>query len=196
LCSGHAQRVLLLTADTYTRFLAPEDKGTRTIFGDAGTATWLSHDSPHRLRAFVWGTDGSGAEQLIVPGGALRRPDTPPTGCLAMNGPEVFNFTLQAVPPMVRAVAEKAGLTFEQIDLFVFHQANAFMLEHLRRKLAIPREKFLLHLAEVGNTVSSTIPLALQAALESGQIKPGMNILLAGFGVGLSWAGCVVEWNG
>jgi len=205
--SGAAQRVLLLTADTYSRLIHPQDKSTRTIFGDAGTATLLSKESGARLHSFVLGSDGSGADQLMVKAGGARFPqpnDLPTTtddsgnvhapGCLYMNGPEIFNFTLKAVPKLVREVLEKAKLSLDEVDLVVFHQANAFMLEHLRRKLGIAPEKFVLHLELCGNTVSSTIPLALENAITTGRLKPGMKVLLAGFGVGYSWGGCILEW--
>jgi len=112
-----------------------------------------------------------------------------------MDGPEIFNFTIKAVPRLVQGVLKKAGLTLEELDLVVFHQANAFMLEHLRRKLDIPLGKFVVNLEYCGNTVSSTIPLALAEALQAGRLKPGMKVLLAGFGVGYSWGGCILEWH-
>lgn len=205
--SGAAKKVLLLTADTYTRLIHPQDKSTRTIFGDAGTATLLDRESGVRLHSFVLGSDGAGAEQLMVKvrGARFPRGDGLPTtiddsgnvhdpACLYMNGPEIFNFTLKAVPKLVRDVLERAKLSLDEVDLVVFHQANAFMLEHLRRKLGILPEKFVLHLEYCGNTVSSTIPLALEQAIASGRLRRGMKVLLAGFGVGYSWGGCILEW--
>jgi 3-oxoacyl-[acyl-carrier-protein] synthase III len=207
---GLATKVLFLVADTYSKYIHPGDKSVRTIFGDAGAATLLSAHSPSRLHSFVLGTDGSGAEQLMVRTGGARHPRTEkaaePTvdesgnvrdpNCLYMNGPEIFNFTLRSVPTLVNAVLAKAGLQLAEIDSFVFHQANAYMLEHLRRKLRIPSERFEICLEKCGNTVSATIPIALDAAIRAGRIKPGMKILLAGFGVGFSWGGCILEWNG
>ena len=203
-----AENLLLLNADTYTRLLDPQDRSTRPIFGDAGAATLLSRASNHRLHSFVFGTDGSGAEQLIVRAGGLRVQEAAPSEpaaadsrpakrpeCLFMNGPEIFNFTLKVVPQLIKDILARAQLQPEQIDLFVFHQANAYMLEHLRRKLKIPQARFELCLEDCGNTVSVTIPLALERALKAGRIRPGMKILLAGFGVGLSWAGCILEWS-
>ena len=207
--SGLAQNILLLNADTYTRVLHPDDRSTRPIFGDAGAATLLSRASKHRLHSFVFGTDGSGAEQLIIRAGGLRNRNAEAAAsgqasgdaaaaranCLFMNGPEIFNFTLRAVPKLIEDILASASLKEEEIDLFVFHQANAYMLEHLRRKLKIPKERFELCLEDCGNTVSVTIPLALERAIGAGRIKGGMKILLAGFGVGLSWAGCILEWH-
>lgn len=207
---GIAANVLLLTAETYTRHLHPADLTVRTIFGDAGAATLLSAEAPSRLRAFVLGTDGSGAGQLMIKAGGARHPrPNPPSpapadeaghgqdpNCLYMDGPGVFDFAIEAVPDMVQQVISKAGLQFGDIDSFIFHQANAHILEHLRRKLRIPRERLELCLEECGNTVSSTIPIALHAAVQAGRIKPGMKVLLAGFGAGLSWAGCLLDWAG
>lgn len=206
--SGAAKRVLFLTAETYSRLIHPQDKSTRTIFGDAGTATLLCNESKARLHSFVLGSDGGGAGQLMVKTGGARFPvsETDSTHiddsgnvhdprCLYMNGPEIFNFTLKAVPKLVSGVLDRARLEISDIDLFVFHQANAYMLEYLRRKLGIPSEKYVIHLEYCGNTVSSTIPLALEHSLACGRLKPGMKVLLAGFGVGYSWGGCILEWN-
>lgn len=192
--AGHADAVLLLTGETYTKLLDPKDKGTRTIFGDAGSATLLERASSNTLHSFVFGTDGSGAEFLIVPGSGLRRAAGPRP--LEMNGPEVFNFTVRVVPPLIDRILERARIEFQDVDFFVFHQANAFMIEHLRRRLRIPADKFALSLEYVGNTVSCSIPIAIESALADGKIRPGMRILLAGFGVGLSWAGCMLDWKG
>ena len=111
-----------------------------------------------------------------------------------MSGGEIFAFTLRVVPPSVESVLAQAGLTREQVDLFVFHQANGYMLEHLRQKCRIPREKFVVAMAECGNTVSTSIPLALIHPLARKQLRSGSKVLLAGFGVGASWASCLVEW--
>lgn len=206
---GLAKQVLLLVADTYTRRIHPADKSVRTIFGDAGSATLISADSKNRMHSFMLRTDGSGAEQLIIRTGGARYPhamqsDIPTVdeagnvrdpSYIYMNGPEIFNFTLRAVPGLVDDILAKAGLVLEEIDCFVFHQANRFMLDHLRRKMRIPRERFEICLEDYGNTVSATIPIALDAAIKAGRIKPGMKVLLAGFGVGLSWGGCILEWN-
>ena len=108
-----------------------------------------------------------------------------------MNGAEIFNFTLRVVPKMVRQTLEKNSLSNEDIDLYVFHQANSFMLSHLRKKLKISEDKFFINMAEIGNTVSSTIPIALKDAQKAGLLKG--NILIAGFGVGLSWGACTLK---
>lgn len=208
--SGQAENVLVLTADTYSKLLNPADKSVRTIFGDGATATAVlrSHSGKDLIGPFSYGTDGSGAHHLMTTRGGIRSGETlsPKVSAAArlleessfdlyMNGPEIFNFTLREVPGLVEAVLTSAGLALEDVDLVVPHQANAFMLTHLREKLGIPKEKFVIDLADFGNTVSSTIPIALARLDQSGLLFPGMKILLLGFGVGLSWAGCVITWK-
>jgi 3-oxoacyl-[acyl-carrier-protein] synthase-3 len=112
-----------------------------------------------------------------------------------MNGAEIFNFTLRTIPPVVQELLNKAGLDLDTIDLFVFHQANGYMLEHLRKKLRIPKSKFFLHLSDCGNTVSSTIPIALKSALDEGVLRSGQRVMVVGFGVGYSWAAALLSWR-
>jgi 3-oxoacyl-[acyl-carrier-protein] synthase-3 len=210
--SGQASRVLLLTADVYSKYLYPHDRAVRPIFGDAAAATLLTGvDAPAALVGpFVYGTDGSGAQNLIVPAGGMRHPHTAETALavadesgnvrsrdnLFMNGAEIFTFTLKVVPQMVGALLEKAGLRQEDVDLFVFHQANQYMLEHLRKRLKIPAGKFQLALADCGNTVSATIPIALKRAAGEGRLSAGTLVMLVGFGVGYSWGATLVRWRG
>lgn len=206
--SGQAANVLVITADTYTKFINPADKSVRTIFGDGAAATLITADGDSEsITAITYGTDGAGAKSLIVPNGGLRNGagiqpksdavtrELESSGYdLYMDGPDIFNFTLRVVPGTVDQILEKAGAALEDIDLFVFHQANAFMLDHLRKKLSVPEDKFFVALAESGNTVSSTIPIALAQAERSGALRSGMRVMLLGFGVGLSWGGLVATW--
>ena len=204
--SGQARNVLLLTADTYTKLVAPADRNVRTIFGDGAAATLIqavpdseAGVSGPLLGPFVLGTDGSGAENLIVREGAFRSPAPSvraPEVRLEMNGPEIFNFTLRVVPACVTALLEKAGLAVTDIDLVIPHQANAFMLEHLRDKLQLPTEKFLIDMRDCGNTVCASIPVALDRAARAGRLKRDARLLLIGFGVGYSWGGCLFRWRG
>src|SRR5262249_50749835 len=113
-----------------------------------------------------------------------------------MNGLEIFAFTTKVVPPLVRAILEKAGLTLDQIDLVIPHQANKTLLEHLRKSVGIPREKFFVSMAHCGNTVSASIPIALSDAVTQNRVQPGTRILLAGFGVGYSWGATILTWRG
>ena len=206
--AGTASCVLLVTADTYSKFLHPRDRTVRTIFGDGAAATLVvrSDAEDEAIGPFVMGTDGQGACQLIVPVGGLRRRPTSETGVateaeggswrseqnLYMNGPEIFNFTLSAVPPVVEQLLRKAN-GGPAVDYFVFHQANRFMLERLRNKLKIAPDKFCIDMEDCGNTVSSTIPLALERARHGGKITGGQRVMLVGFGVGYSWAAAMIR---
>ncbi len=208
--TGQASKVLLLTAETYTKFIHPRDRSVRTLFGDAAAATLLTAvpGSGYLRSSYVFGTDGSGAKNLIVPAGGMRLPSSPETaeahcdangswrstGNLFMDGAEVFNFTLRAIPQCVAELLARSTRRLEQVDLFVFHQANQYMLEHLRGKLRIPREKLFLWMASCGNTVSSTIPIALKHALAEERLRPGQTVMLVGFGVGYSWGATLLEW--
>jgi 3-oxoacyl-[acyl-carrier-protein] synthase III len=198
-----AKNVLLLTAETYSKHIHPKDKGNKTIFGDASAATLISTDGFAKIGNFSLGTDGRGVENLIVKKGGMRQPKSfddivfddlgNPTSSdfLYMNGSEIFNFTSEAVPVMINNVLEKNHLLKDDVQLFVFHQANKYMMNYLRKLIEIDVEKFFFFLRDVGNTVSSTIPIALYEALK--EKKANGNILLAGFGVGYSWGGCILE---
>jgi len=202
-----AKNVLLLTAETYTKRLHILDKGNRTIFGDGAAATLISTEGFAEIGEFCLGTDGSGAEHLIIKTGAARNPEKSnktdfdennnplSPDYIYMNGSEIFSFTLDKVPCLTKRVLEKNGIEKENVDMFIFHQANKYMLDCLRKKLKIEEKKFYIYLSEVGNTVSSTIPIAMCEALKDRSMKKDMKIFLAGFGVGLSWAGCVLNIN-
>lgn len=202
--SGQARNVLLLTSDTPSKAIHPNDHELRLIFGDAGAATLICAGGPGSIGDFVFGTDGSGAQNLIVRESGLRYPITKewlekyenvgglPFGRMEMKGEEIFIFALKVVPSMVKELLEKAGLTMDDIDLFVFHQANGYLLEILRKKLKIVREKFIVQMESSGNTVSASIPIALHEAIKSGKAKKGDKVLIAGFGIGYSWAGTII----
>lgn len=195
--TGQAQNVLFLTGETYSKFLSPSDKGTLTLFGDAGAATLVSavDSEEEMLGPFIYGTDGSGADNLIVSHGGARHPGLPRTKDtgLCMNGGEIFSFSVREVSKSVTALLEKSGQTIGSIDLFIFHQANAFMLDFLRKKCCIPEDRFYTWYESIGNTVSNTIPIALHQAILEGRAKPGMKVMFVGFGVGLSWGACLAR---
>jgi 3-oxoacyl-[acyl-carrier-protein] synthase-3 len=196
--TGQARKLLLLTGETYSKLMNPDDKATLTLFGDAGTATLIEGDESEtvHLGPFVYGTDGSGGEHLMVRLGGFRHPGHPLGGesGLCMNGGEIFTFSVREVSNAVEALMDRTGTNREKIDLFIFHQANAYMLEFLRKKCRIPEEKFYCHYATTGNTVSNTIPIALHHAIKEGRIKPGSIVMLVGFGVGLSWGACMATF--
>lgn len=205
--SNQAARVLLITADTYTKVLAPNDGATRLIFGDGAAATLLEKDdngSASGVGPFVYGTDGTGAVNLMMKGGGMRHRNrcannTAMQLCnneyLTMNGREIFAFMSDAVPRSVHKVLASASLSLDDIDTFIFHQASKPMLEHLQRRLRIPNHKWYSSMSDCGNTVSSSIPIALKRASEEGILHEGHTILLAGFGVGYTWASCILRWR-
>lgn len=204
IAGGMANNVLLITSETYSKFIHPKDKSNKTIFGDAAAATLISSEAGFcSIGNFVFGTDGKGAENLIVKQGGMRFPvsnnnedisdefgNVRNDKNLFMNGTEIFNFTGEFVPKLTEAILEKSNLTKDNVDLFIFHQANKYMLNHLRKKIKIPEEKFFIAMHHCGNTVSSTIPIALYEAQKEGRLANCCNLILAGFGVGYSWAAC------
>lgn len=206
IAAGIAKNVLLLTAETYQKYLHPSDKSNRSIFGDGAAACLISTDGFAVIGEFCLGTDGSGAENLIVKTGAARcrkangnvvededghqRFDD----YLYMNGSAIFNFTLEAVPAMMKVILEKNQMEKDDVDYYVFHQANKFMLNTIRKVCILPKEKFYVNLEETGNTVSSTVMISLKDNLDKGVITPGMKVMVSGFGVGLSWGGTILKF--
>lgn len=206
IAGGIAKNVLLLTAETYNKYLHPSDKSNRSIFGDGAAACLISTEGMAEIGDFSLGTDGSGAEKLIVRTGAARY--SKPTGksevddeghsryddYLYMDGGGIFNFTLDAVPAMMKDILAKNSLTNDGVDYYVFHQANKFMLNTIRKVCVLPKDKFYVNLEETGNTVSSTVMIALKQCLDAGTIHKGMSVMVAGFGVGLSWGGTILKF--
>lgn len=202
IAGGIAENVLLLTAETYNKYLHPKDKGNRTIFGDAASATLVSVDGVAEVLDFALGTNGKGANNLIVKSGASRLPEKQndlvfdkngnpvSSDHLFMNGAQIFAFTQRNVPKVINEVLEKNNLAKEDIDMFVLHQANRYMLDFLRNKMDIPEDKFYIFMENVGNTVSNSIPLCLVEAHKENRLKG--NVLLCGFGVGYSWGAVIL----
>lgn len=206
IASGIAKNVLLLTAETYNKYLHPSDKSNRSIFGDGAAACLISTEGIAEIGEFSLGTDGSGANNLIVKTGAARHNQH--TGMsveddeghlwyddyLYMNGGAIFNFTLDAVPVMMKDILIKNDLAKEQIDYFVFHQANKFMLSTIRKVCILPKDKFYVNLTKTGNTVSSTVLIGLKECIDNKSITAGMKVMISGFGVGLSWGGTILQF--
>lgn len=196
---GAVRRVLLITAETYSKFIHPTDRSLRTIFGDGAAATLIEASSEPSLNGFRFGTDGRGGDTLLVTRNGLRsseqalRPRHKQRWAsdLYMDGPSLMSFTVGAVPQVVDEVLASSQLTRDSIDHFILHQATLKMLEQLRLRLNLPPEKMPIYLEQVGNTVSSTIPIVIDSLRREGRVTPGMQSMLIGFGVGWSWAGCV-----
>jgi len=171
---------LLFTADPYSKILDPEDWDTELLFGDAATVTWLGEDPVYRCRPAMFGTDGGMGHSIAVP--AAGEP-------LAMLGSNVFKFSMTVVPEQVHAYLAREGLAFDDIDQVLLHQGSRFIVDNLGRKLGLAPAKAPFEAGQLGNTVSSTLPLMLESRLEA----PPRRILLCGFGVGLSWATMAIE---
>lgn len=206
IAAGIAKNVLLLTAETYNKYLHPSDKSNRSIFGDGAAACLISTDGFAEIGEFSLGTDGSGAEKLILKSGAARQKSKTGNSSvddeghvryddyLYMDGGGIFNFTLDAVPAMMNEILAKNELSKDDIDYYVFHQANKFMLNTIRKVCVLPKDKFYVNLEESGNTVSSSVLIALKQCLESETLHQGMKVMIAGFGVGLSWGGTILKF--
>ena len=204
--TGIATTVLLVTSETYSKYIHEKDYGNRTIFGDGAAAAIIEKDDDEFIFEFALGTDGKGWHNLVVPAGGLRtrydaNAEAEEDGAgnlrtknnLYMNGPEIFNFSIAAVPKVVKEVLEKNRLQMDDIDYYIFHQANKYMIEYLRKKIKIPEEKFYQNMLHTGNTVSATIPIAMADSLDRGILKKGDRVLLCGFGVGYSWGAVIIK---
>ena len=207
--AGTARTVLLVTADTYMKFINRRDRSLLTLFGDGAAATLIRGVESERelIGPFVLGSDGRGANQIMVKAGGLRCRPTTETAIekedsagnwrsdenLFMDGADVFSFALRTVPPTLQQLLEKSGMKLEDIDFIVPHQANKFVLERLRAKLKFPADKFWIDMEDSGNTVSSTIPIALEKALQQERVRQGDRVALVGFGVGYSWGATMIE---
>lgn len=200
--AGGAKRALLLVGDTCNKKISPQDRSVCLLFGDAGTATFIEKGDADSTMSFVLGTDGTGRDNLVIPAGAFRVPHSASTGIrlekegnnlrsdedLYMNGAEIFTFTLREVPPLIKAVLGESGWSMEEVDSYVFHQANKFMLDFLTKKMKLPKDRVPVVLEKYGNTSSASIPVALTEALSPRLGKEALRLVLAGFGVGYSWA--------
>lgn len=206
--SGSARQVLLVTAETYSKWINPDDRGPLTLFGDGAAATLVVAGEP-ALGAFSMASDGGSASSFMIPAGGARVPSSEETKAprtddsgnvrtqedIYMDGNAVLDFVKQEIPTLVRGLLAQQRLTLDEIDLVVFHQGSQMTLDHLHKALRIPPQKQFSNLATVGNTVSASIPIALRDAELQGRLKPGMRVMLVGFGVGLSWGACLVEWR-
>ncbi|MHC4875989.1 MAG: ketoacyl-ACP synthase III [Planctomycetota bacterium] len=200
-------RALLLVGDTASRPLSPQDRSTIPLFGDAATATAIEVSEDAAPMQFVLGTDGAGAPHLMIPAGGHRLPRSEETAIpytcddgivrseddLHMNGAEVFAFALREVPKLVKATLKASDSTVDDFDGIVFHQANTFMMNHLTKRLKVPAEKFPFSLARYGNTASASIPLAINDQWGNDGEPQNLKLLMAGFGVGWSWASAVAD---
>lgn len=207
IAGGGASRVLLLAGDTISKTVNHLDRSARPLFGDAGTATIVDADPDAGEIRFIFGTDGKGQNDLFIPAGGFRLPYGE-AGCetriggdgnprrlidLHMDGSAVFVFALDRVVPLVKDALRDAAWTPDSVDAAVFHQANEFMLKHIAKASKLPWDKVPCSLARFGNTSSASIPLTMTTELAREGRIPGGKLLLAGFGVGLSWCSATID---
>lgn len=202
-----AKNVLLITSSAISRHIHKKDKSSLFVFGDGAAATLISTREKQGIGAFIFGTDGSGKNKIIIKDGGGRTKlsensfvdrvdeygNITNNSTLYMNGISVFIFGVKTVPGLIHDLLKKEQKSQDEIDLFIFHQANLFLIETIRAKLEIPNDKIFNYIENVGNTIASTIPIALSEAIKMGKAKKGDRIVLAGFGVGLSWAATIIE---
>ena len=208
--AGLAKKILFLTSSVYTKYINVKDTSTRPLFGDGATATWLESGDAESLKAFVFGSDGSRYDKLIIPVGGSKNPprDNPEVFTtddnknfrsnyeVFMDGMAITYFTLREVPKLVDDVLTKAALTRADLDYCIFHQANKFMMTYLRDKAGLNDVPFHNDILETGNIVSGSVPLAIEQVVKSHGAENLKRVMLAGFGVGLSWAGCIADLSG
>lgn len=197
--TGSVQRVLLITAETYSKYIDPTDRSLRTIFGDGAAATLIeSHDVP-TLTGYQYGTDGAGADTLLVTAGG-NRPEADAIkprhrkrwpSDLYMDGPALISFAVAEIPILIEDILQAAQLQRDEVDLFLLHQATRKMMEQLHVRLDLTEQQMPILLKHCGNTVSSTIPILIDDLRRNGRLKVGDKSMLVGFGVGWSWAGCI-----
>ncbi len=197
--TGQVKRILLITSETYSKYIDEQDRSLRTIFGDAAAATLIYAGPNPTLEMFRFGTDGSGADTLLVgDGGARSEADAIKPrhrkrwkSRLYMDGPSLINFTVTAIPDLIRQMLRDRGFTMDDIDLMLMHQATRKMLEQLQLALQVDESKLPIRMKDCGNTVSSTLPILINELRADGTLRAGKQTMLVGFGVGWSWAGCL-----
>ncbi len=198
--AGAFDNALVIGSETLSRFIDWDDRGTCILFGDgAGAFVLQASEQPGGILAGVMRSDGSGGNLLAIPAGGSRMPATLETvhkkqHMIHMNGREVFRFATKVMADATREVVSKAGLVLDELDLIVPHQANRRIIEAAARGLGLPVEKFMINLDRYGNTSSASIPIAVAEAVEFGRIEPGDNLVLVGFGAGLTWGAVAMQW--
>ncbi len=200
--AGDAEYVLVIGAETLSRIVDWTDRGTCVLFGDgAGAVLVAASDVPGGIMAVELGSDGSGANALLVPAGGSAMPaslETISSGShfIKMDGKAVFRFATRVMAQATRKVLDRSGMTTDDVDLIIPHQANIRIIQSsVLNQLKIPPEKVLINLQKYGNTSTASIPIALCEAIETGRVKPGHNLVFVGFGAGLSWGACAIQWS-
>jgi 3-oxoacyl-[acyl-carrier-protein] synthase III len=194
LAAGLADRVLVVGADVLSTIVNWEDRSTCVLFGDGAGAVLLEAVDEGGFLGFDLGADGSGAENLFVPGSGSRH-FADEDGFIKMNGREVFKFATRVMVTSAEAILEACDRDVADIDVYVPHQANVRIIDHAARKLGFPEEKVVVNVERYGNTSSGSIPLALADAADDGRLEPGKLVLMTGMGAGLTWGSALIEWT-
>jgi 3-oxoacyl-[acyl-carrier-protein] synthase-3 len=192
--SGGQQRILLLHGETPSKFTSPDDHATTLLFGDAGSATALEVSPGAPDAVFAQHTDGTGYDQLIIRGGGFRdrTPADPRHRFVEMDGAAIFNFTVKRVPTLIRDTLTFAGLEVSDIDYFLFHQSNRFIMKHIAKKCGLPEDRVPLVLEQFGNSGGPSVPLVLTQSLAQ-RSAANMRLMMVAYGVGLSWSSALTK---
>jgi 3-oxoacyl-[acyl-carrier-protein] synthase-3 len=202
IAAGTAETVLVIGAETLSRITDWTDRATSVLFGDAAAAVVLQPCAPDEgFLAFHLGADGSGGSLIALPAGGSRLPPSAETVAsrdhyLKMNGREVYKFAVRVIPRAIERVADLAGVTIEEVDCFVPHQANIRIIEAAARRLGQPMDRFFVNVDRYGNTSSASVPVALYEAVQQHRIRPGDLVIFVAFGAGLTWGAAAMRWTG
>jgi 3-oxoacyl-[acyl-carrier-protein] synthase-3 len=194
LVGGLAKRALVVGGDLLSRILDWEDRSTLVLFGDGAGAVVMEAVPEQGFLGFELGADGAGGESLWLPGSGSRIFDDPDR-FVKMNGREVFKFATRILVKSALDVMERCGVTIDDVDVYVPHQANLRIIDHATRKLGVPSEKVVINVDRYGNTSSGSIPLALADAAQDGRLQPGKLVLMTGMGAGLTWGSALIRWT-
>jgi len=196
IASGLSERALVVGGDILSRILDWTDRSTLVLFGDGAGAVVLEKVDRPGFLGFELGADGGGGIHLSLPGSGSRKlEDATSNGFVQMNGREVFKFATRVLVSSAQAVIERCGVSVEDVDVYVPHQANVRIMDHAAEKLGIPRERMVVNVDRYGNTSSGSIPLALADAQKDGRLKEGDLVLMTGMGAGLTWGSALMEWT-
>jgi 3-oxoacyl-[acyl-carrier-protein] synthase-3 len=194
LVGGLAKRALVVGGDLLSRILDWEDRSTLVLFGDGAGAVVMEAVPEQGFLGFELGADGAGGESLWLPGSGSRIFDEPDR-FVKMNGREVFKFATRILVKSAQDIMERCGVTIDDVDVYVPHQANMRIIDHATKKLGVPSEKVVVNVDRYGNTSSGSIPLALADAAQDGRLKPGKLVLMTGMGAGLTWGSALIRWT-
>jgi 3-oxoacyl-[acyl-carrier-protein] synthase-3 len=192
--SGLSERALVVGGDVLSKILDFEDRSTLVLFGDGAGAVVLERVEQGGFIGFELGADGGGGESLWLPGSGSRHFDDPDQ-FVKMNGREVFKFATRVLVSSAQKLLDEVGMSIDDVDVYVPHQANVRIIDHAARKLGVPREKVVVNVERYGNTSSGSIPLALAEAAADGRIRRGSTVLMTGMGAGLTWGSSLIEWT-